>query len=69
MEKTEDFAQGNTSSEYCQYCTDPKGKLLPYDKILSMNAKYYVDSQGITLAAAEKMAADLLKNQPAWKNV
>jgi hypothetical protein len=68
MEKTEDFALGNAASDYCQYCTDTKGDLLPYDKVLAMNAKYYMESQGITADAANKMAANLLKSQPAWKN-
>lgn len=68
MEKTEDFALGDTNHTYCRYCTDPAGKLLPYDDILAMNAKYYVESQGITAAAANTMAAEMLKSQPAWKN-
>jgi hypothetical protein len=67
MEKKEDFALGDPNQNYCQYCTDQKGSLLPYDKILAMNAKYYMDSQGITADAANKMAANLLKSQPAWK--
>lgn len=68
MEKIEDFALGDANQDYCQYCTDKSGKLLPYDKILAMNAKYYMESQGITADAANTMAANLLKNQPAWKN-
>lgn len=69
MEKKEDFALGDVNHEYCQYCTDQAGRLLPYDKVLAMNAKYYVESQGITADKANQMAVSLLKSQPAWKHV
>lgn len=68
MKKSEDFALGNMEQDYCSYCTDKEGKLFAFDKILNMNAKYYIESQGVTQEAALKMATDLLKNQPAWKN-
>jgi hypothetical protein len=68
MENAEDFALGDTNSAYCRYCTDKSGKLLPFDKILKANADYFKESQGLTEPAALKMATDLLKSQPAWKN-
>lgn len=68
MENAEEFALGNTASEFCKYCTDKLGQLLPYEKILNSNAAYYKESQGLTEQAAMKMAQDLLKSQPAWKN-
>jgi hypothetical protein len=67
LEKPEDFALGDPKSLYCGSCTDQKGKLLPYEEILAMNAKYYVDSQGITPNAAQRMAKALLDSMPAWK--
>ena len=69
LEKKEDFALSDSKQAYCRYCTDDKGKLLPFDKILKMNTDYYVQSQGITPEAAAKMAKDLLKTLPAWKHV
>lgn len=68
MEKNEDFALGNTSSDYCRYCTDKVGKLLPFARILQMNADYLVESQGVTPEAAQKMASEMLKKLPAWQN-
>lgn len=67
MENAEDHALGNTASEFCRYCVDAAGALLPFEKILSSNASYYKESQGLTDQAAIKMATDLLKSQPAWK--
>ncbi len=69
LEKKEDFALGDTSSSYCHYCVDKQGSLLPYETILKANANYYQESQGITEQAANKLAKDLLKSMPAWKNV
>jgi hypothetical protein len=68
LEKAADFAQGDTSSQYCAYCTDTKGKLLPYQEIFSTNVKYYKDSQGISDAAAEKFTKEFLATMPAWKS-
>jgi hypothetical protein len=68
MEHAEDFSLGNMTSEFCKYCTDKTGKLLGFDQILKANADYFQESQGLTAQAAVKMATDLLKSQPAWKN-
>lgn len=68
MEKPEDFASSNIINIYCRYCTNEKGELLPYDDILSANAKYYRESQGISEDVAIKMAKDLLATMPVWKN-
>ena len=69
LENKDDFAMGDTSSTFCKYCVDDKGKLLSYDTILKNNAAYYVESQGITELAAQKMAKDLLITMPAWKGL
>ena len=69
MEKTDDFALGDTTQIYCRYCTDMKGKLLPFEDILKANAGYLKESQGISDAASIKMATDLLKGQPAWRTL
>ena len=68
LEKKEDFAMGNLESQFCTYCVDKKGELLPYQTILENNAHYYKESQGLTEQAATKMAKDLLVTMPAWKN-
>ena len=67
MEKPEDFALGDPTSPYCCYCTDAKGRLLPYEEVLATNAKFYIDSQGIAPEAANRMAQALLAGMPAWK--
>lgn len=67
MEKPEDFALGNPASVYCRYCTDERGALLPYEQVLALNAKMYVESQGIAPDAARRLAEAMLADMPAWK--
>jgi hypothetical protein len=67
MEKIEDFALGRRDQDYCRYCTDEQGRLLSYAQILAMNANFYVESQGLTENAAQKMADECLRSQPAWR--
>jgi Putative zinc ribbon domain len=68
MEKPEDFSMGNPKNIYCRYCTDAHGNLLPYEAVLETNIQYYIDSQGITPDAANRMARALLASMPAWKS-
>ncbi|HUJ76927.1 MAG TPA: zinc ribbon domain-containing protein, partial [bacterium] len=68
MEKPEDHALGDETSEYCRYCTDAQGRLLPYEVVLQTTAQGYVESQGLAPSAAERMAALLLADMPAWRN-
>lgn len=69
LQNAEDFAMGDETANFCRYCVDKEGKLLPFDKILKSNASYFQESQGLTEQAATKMAKDLLVSMPAWKNV
>jgi hypothetical protein len=69
LENPADFAMGDINHQYCAYCTDKKGNLLPFEQVFKLCSDYYVESQGITLEAAAKMATDLLKSQPAWKHL
>jgi hypothetical protein len=68
LEKAEDHALGDINNTYCCYCTDDKGKLLPYDTVLKSNIKYYTESQGLNKEAATQMAKEVLSEMPAWKN-
>jgi hypothetical protein len=68
MEKPEDFALGDATRPYCRYCTDERGQLLPFEEVLATNVRFYVESQGITPAAADEMARAMLKDMPAWRS-
>src|SRR5947208_583464 len=44
-----------------------EARLLPYEQVLETNARYYVQSQGITPDAATRLAQALLADMPAWR--
>jgi hypothetical protein len=68
MEKPEDFALGDTSRPYCRHCTDARGELLPYEKVLETNASYYEESQGVKPDVAMRLAQAMLADMPAWRD-
>ncbi len=68
MEKPEDHALGDVTRPYCRYCTDTRGELLPYEKVVETNASYYVASQGIKPDVATRMAQAMLADLPAWRD-
>src|SRR5207253_3080327 len=61
------LALGDVTRAYCRHCTDARGELLPYEQVLETNARYYVQSQGITPDAATRLAQALLADMPAWR--
>ena len=67
LTQPEDFALGDINSNFCKFCVDHKGNLLPFDDILQGTAKFYVDSQGINLESATQMAREMLLEMPVWK--
>jgi hypothetical protein len=68
MEKPEDFAQGDTSKDYCLHCARPDGTLKSYDEALAGMTQFMVMSQGIDEGAARSAAAETMAKLPAWQN-
>jgi hypothetical protein len=48
-------------------CTDARGELVPYEQVLETNARFYVESQGVTATSASAMARAMLADMPAWR--
>ena len=67
LERPEDHALGDASIALCRWCTDERGRLLPYEQVLDLNAGHFVKSQGVTPEAAKRMAAAMMSDMPAWK--
>lgn len=67
LETPADHALGDVTSEYCRFCTDEQGRLLPYERVLAITAEHLVTSQGITAEAAQHLAEGLLADMPAWR--
>ena len=54
---------------YCEYCTDEKGQLRPYEQVLEgTTTGYFMAMQKMPRKDAEKAAKTHLATMPAWKN-
>jgi len=52
---------------YCQYCTDPKGHLKPYEQVLEgTTIGYFMQMQKMPRDKAEQAAKEHLAKMPAW---
>lgn len=56
MREAEDFAQGDSSKDYCKYCARPDGSMQSYDEKLAGTIEFLIRTQGIDRVAAEKNA-------------
>ena len=55
-------------SMYCQYCTDDKGNLKPYEKVFEgTTTGYFMAMQKLPRKDAEAAAKKHLATMPAWK--
>jgi hypothetical protein len=54
--------------DFCEYCANPDGSLQSYDERLSRHAAWFVETQGLTLAAATKQAQTVMASLPAWRD-
>jgi hypothetical protein len=53
---------------YCQYCSDEKGKLRPYEQVFEGTVTgYFMGMQKMPGPAAEKAAKEHLAKMPAWQ--
>jgi hypothetical protein len=64
--ETEDYALRDVTRSYRRYCIDARGELVPYEQVLA-NARFCVESQGVTATAATAMARALPADMPAWR--
>lgn len=66
MTKTEDFALGDESKDYCCYCARPDGSMQSYDEKLDGMTRFIVRTQGLDETAARSVAERSLAKLPAW---
>lgn len=67
LEKTEDFAQGDSAKAYCRYCAREDGTMQSYDEKLASMTEFIVRSQGLAATAAREAAKAMLARLPAWR--
>jgi len=61
------LADAKLGQMYCQYCTDEKDELRPYEAVFEGTVTgYFMGMQKMERAAAEEAARDHLSKMPAW---
>jgi len=60
------LADAKPGDMYCDYCTDEKGQLRPFEDILAGTTGYFEREQGMDKASAEAAAREHLLKMPAW---
>ncbi len=66
MTETSDFAQGDTSKDYCLYCAKPDGSMQSYPEKLKGTTEFLIRTQGLDQEAAAQLAKRTLAKLPAW---
>lgn len=67
MEKTEDFAMGDSEKDYCKYCSKEDGTMQSYEEKLKSMTNFIVKTQGLDLNTAQIAAKSALEKLPAWQ--
>ncbi len=69
MVKTEDFAMGDGSKDYCIHCARPDGSMQSYDEKLEGMTGFIIKTQGFDRKAAREAARTMMSRLPAWHSV
>jgi hypothetical protein len=69
MPTAKDHAGGREDSQYCRFCADKSGALLPYETVHeNMTVERFMKVNGMPRKGAEDSAHRALKAMPAWKD-
>ena len=63
----DDFPKGDTTSEYCRYCTQEDGSLKAFDDVVNTMTSFFEKTQVLNTNAARKAALAVLAKNPAWR--
>jgi len=67
MMKPEDYALGDTTSQFCGYCTNEDGSVKDCDVIFAGGVKFFMDSTGADQEMAEKVTRKNMNQQSYWQ--
>lgn len=68
MAKTTDFAQGDSTKNYCHHCAREDGTMKSRTEVLDGMTAFIVRTQGIDSSAARQHAERMMGGLPAWSN-
>ncbi|MGL6201917.1 MAG: zinc ribbon domain-containing protein [Lachnospiraceae bacterium] len=68
MIKVSDFSCGDTSKDYCVFCSNPDGSMQSFEQKKAGLIHFTMKAQGFDEKAAIKIVENNMKKLPAWKN-
>ena len=68
MNKKEDFALGDETSDFCLYCVDSNGNVKTCEEIFAGGVDFFMNTVGSERSLAEKITRKNMKKQPYWQN-
>ena len=61
-----DFANEDSSLDYCKHCARPDGSMKSQEEVLDGMTGFLVQTQGIDQQVAREMASQAMRKLPAW---
>jgi hypothetical protein len=68
MPAVTDHALGDASAPYCNYCTDEKGHLQPFEERFERMTQWAMRQDGLDRADAEVKTREFMRTMPAWRD-
>ena len=57
-----------TGTEYCHYCTDDSGALVPFDERFERMTQWAMREDGLGRKDAEARTREYMRAMPAWRD-
>ena len=67
MNKTSDYAMGDTEKNYCVYCARADGSMQSFEEKRTGLTDFIVRTQGLDPAVALSAAEAMMRKLPAWE--
>lgn len=67
MNDISDFAQNDSSKDYCVHCARPDGTMQSFEEKRESMVKFIVRTQGFDESAAFGLAERMMRKLPAWQ--
>jgi len=67
MKDISDFAAKDPNKDYCVHCSRPDGEMQSFEEKKESLTKFIVKTQGFDESAALKVAENMMRKLPAWK--
>ena len=67
MQDISEFAAKDPNKDYCVHCARPDGEMQSFEEKKKSLTEFIVKTQGFDESAALKVAENMMRKLPAWK--